>query len=57
MTLGHVLRWHRSLCTTCTTDDVCDEYLEITTEYTEPRRIYTGSTAPHTILSIREVIT
>ena len=57
MTLGQMLRWHRGLCSTCADDlwtNVCPEYLEICQEFTEARQIHAGTTAPHTILSVRE---
>ena len=57
MTLGQMLRWHRSHCTTCTSIRACPEYLDIAREFTQPRQIHTGPVAPRTILSVRETIT
>jgi hypothetical protein len=54
MTLGQMLAWHRSHCTSCTTTRACSEYDDITREFTEARQLYAGSTAPRRILSIRE---
>ena len=54
VTLGQVLRWHRSLCRACTARRPCPEYREICEEFTVTRQIYAGSVAPHTVLSVRE---
>jgi hypothetical protein len=53
-TLGQVLAWHRGLCPACTRDRACPEYLEITGEFTEPRRIWAGPVAARVTLSVRE---
>lgn len=54
--LGAVLAWHRALCGDCGPGRACGEYLDIVSEYTEPRRIYVGATAPYMRLSVREAV-
>ena len=54
MTLGQMLRWHRAHCPACTHIWACGEYIDIVNEFTVPRQIHAGTTAPHTRLDIRE---
>ena len=52
--LGRALIAHRASCPRCARKRYCGRYVTIARDMTATRTIYAGSTAPHTILDIRE---